>query len=208
MALVEGYTVEQAILYSQCVRFGEFRLKAGGITTVYYDLRNLRSFPDLKAVCVQVLAAKAHGLKFDILADVPTGSTPLVSSLSDYLKVPQITPRLHQKDHGENHKIDGVYSPGQTALVIDDALTTGKSISEGVTVLRDNGLVVTDALVLLDRENNGISDLSSQFGIRCDFVTTTRRVLECCLADPNFDPKNLSFLEKHLEDLEKRANGR
>lgn len=206
MAEIEGYSVEQAILYSQCVRFGDFTLKAGGRSTVYYDLRNLRSFPDLKAVCIQALAGKTRSLSFNILADVPTGSTPLVSSLSDLLIVPQITPRLHQKDHGQDHRIDGIYFPGETALVIDDALTSGKSIREAVSILRANGLRVTNALVLLDREYGGITNLAD-IGIRCAFVTTTRRVLECCLSDSSFDPKNLSFLEKHLKDLEKRAYG-
>ena len=55
--------------------------------------------------------------------------------------------------------------PGQTVLMIDDLITGGSSIIESGAMLREAGLTVQDAVVLLDRQAGGEARLRAD-GIR------------------------------------------
>lgn len=147
------------------IKFGNFRLKlheenpAAPLSPIYIDLRILRSFPDVMDSAVEVYKELSSGLKFDLYADVPTAATPLVALLSHETRVPMISPRKSEKKHGIKRQIDGVFHPGQIALLVDDLITRADSKQEAVSVLEENGLKVHDVVVLIDREQGGAQEL-------------------------------------------------
>jgi orotate phosphoribosyltransferase len=126
------------------------------LSPYYLDLRVLRSYPrTAKAVAVKLFEAMGTGLGADVLADVPTAITPVVSSLSDLTGIPMITPRL-AKDHGTGGDIDGNWSvDGATAVLFDDLVTEAHSKIEAATILRGVGITVKHVVVLVDREQGG-----------------------------------------------------
>lgn len=99
------------------------------------------------------------GVIYNLVADVPTAATPIVTLLSEDSGRPMITPR-EPKDHGSQASIDGVFEPGQIVLAVDDLITGADSKLAAVKILRDAGLVVTDIAVLLDREQGGREQLA------------------------------------------------
>jgi len=164
----EGLTEAQEALSTQlfevgAMKFGNFKLKLhdknpeAPLSPVYIDLRVLRRFPEAKAAAVRVYEELVQPLRFDLLADVPTAATPLVSSLSDRLGVGMVTPRTDAKVHGSGAKVDGLLESdnGKTAVVVDDLVTRADSKLEAVNVLKDNGVNVTDVVVLIDRKQGG-----------------------------------------------------
>ncbi len=52
-----------------------------------------------------------------------------------------------------------VYGPRKTVLVIDDLITQADTKLEGIRVLEENGFVVRDVLVIVDREQGGREQL-------------------------------------------------
>jgi orotate phosphoribosyltransferase len=48
--------------------------------------------------------------------------------------------------------IEGVVKAGERALIVDDVLTSGGSLLKAVTAARGVGLVVQDAMVIVDRK--------------------------------------------------------
>ncbi|MCS6896965.1 MAG: phosphoribosyltransferase family protein, partial [Nitrospira sp.] len=56
------------------------------------------------------------------------------------------------KDHGLGKLIEGAVRPGDRAVIVDDVLTSGGSLLKAVAAARDAGLVVSHALVIVDRE--------------------------------------------------------
>jgi len=161
-------TFADALLATGAVKFGAFRLKLhekrpdAPLSPIYVDLRTLRSFPDALDAAVATLAEliTARGLSFALYADVPQAATPLVAVLSHLTRVGMITPR-EAKTHGASGAINGAYTPGQTALVIDDLVTHAESKLEAINVLEANGLVVRDVAVLVDREQSGPEQLAA-----------------------------------------------
>lgn len=171
----EGLTEAQEALSSQlfevgAIKFGNFRLKLhdknpeAPLSPVYIDLRILRRFPEAKTAAVRVYEELVQPLRFDLLADVPTAATPLVSSLSDRLGVGMVTPRTDAKVHGSGAKVDGLLEAdkGKTAVVIDDLVTRADSKLEAVNVLKENGVVVKDVVVLVDRKQGGEEQLAAE----------------------------------------------
>jgi uridine monophosphate synthetase len=154
------------------IKFGEFRLKLhekqpnAPLSPIYVDLRLLRSFPEAMEETVALYRELARPLAHNLLADVPTAATPIVAILSHITKIPMISPRMDGKGHGAGRSIDGVFTPGETVLLIDDLITKAESKLEAIEVLEKAGLVVKDLIVIIDREQGGPQQLAVH-GYRC-----------------------------------------
>lgn len=158
------------------VRFGKFTLHSGRTSPIYLDLRLLVSFP---AALRQVTAAYQQTLTpltFDLLAATPLAGLPLGTALCLAMDVPMIYPRKTVKSHGTGQQIEGKFEVGQTAVVLDDLITSGDSLLETMASLKAAGLQVNDAVVLIDREQGGRQTLQ-EHGCRLHAVITLDRIL-------------------------------
>ena len=88
-----------------------------------------------------------------------------------------IYPRKETKDYGTRAQIEGVFQPGEVAVVIDDLISTGGSKFEGIQKLTSAGLVVEDVVVLIDRSPDGAQELARQ-GYRLHSVVTLAQLLD------------------------------
>ena len=75
---------------------------------------------------------------------------------------PLIYPRKEIKSYGTGQRIEGRYDVGQRAVIVEDLVTSGKSIAQGVAVLKAAGLQIADAVVLIDREQGGAANLKQE----------------------------------------------
>jgi len=154
------------LLDTKSVKFGAFKLKLhetnpdAPLSPIYIDLRIMRSFPNVIASAVEVYRELIKNLQFELLADCPTGATPATAILAYLTKRPMISPRKGDKGYGSGTKIDGAFRTGQTAVLIDDLITSANSKFEAIATLEDHGLVVKDVVVLVDREQGGAKQLS------------------------------------------------
>jgi uridine monophosphate synthetase len=80
---------------------------------------------------------------------------PFATVVSQKLGIPLIYYRQARKEHGVRKKIEGILERNDRILVIDDLITTGESVIESAEVVRDQGGVVNELVVLLDREQGG-----------------------------------------------------
>lgn len=154
------------------IRFGAFRLKLhdknpdAPPSPFYIDLRIVRSFPDLMDAVTDLYVSMLRDLHFALIADLPTAATPFAALVSHKTRIPMITPRFGVKQHGLSVRIDGAYHSGQIAVVIDDLITNAESKLEAIALLREEGVLVRDVAVLIDREQGGVEQLRSA-GLSC-----------------------------------------
>jgi orotate phosphoribosyltransferase len=77
------------------------------------------------------------------------------------------------KSHGRERRIEGVLMPGKRVLLIDDLVTAGLSLGKAAKAIRAEGGVVSDAIVMLDREEGGKERLMKD-KIRLHYLLTAR----------------------------------
>ncbi len=88
-----------------------------------------------------------------------------------------IFPRKEVKAHGTRRVIEGNYEPGETIVVVDDILISGKSVMEGAAKIQSVGLEVQDIVVFLDHEQ-GVKTRLRENGYRGHSVLTISEVVE------------------------------
>ncbi len=171
------WPLAEGLLASGCVRFGDFRLKSGERSPIYFDLRRLASHPDLLGQAAGAYLPLLGRVEWQVLAAVPLAGLPIGTALALQTGRPMVYPRPERKDHGTSSQVEGVFTAGQRAVLIDDVITTGGSKIEAAGVLRATGLVVEDVVVLIDRQAGGGQELA-QAGMRLHAVFTLKELLE------------------------------
>ena len=163
------------LIKNDAIKFGDYILVSGKRTPYYIDLRLTISSPitmDWIANSLGRIIVKEIGKeKVDKILGVPTAGVPFATVLSQKLGIPLIYYRKARKEHGVRNKIEGLLERSDRVLIIDDLITTGKSVIEAAEVVRDQGGEATELVVLLDREQGGEKNLGSA---RINHITSLR----------------------------------
>jgi orotate phosphoribosyltransferase/uridine monophosphate synthetase len=101
---------------------------------------------------------------FDVVAGVPFGGLHLATAFSLETNTPLTYARNPKEDSETAHVIEGVRQFGSTALIVDDLVTGGRSILETASLFRQEGLQVSDVIVLVDRDQ-GAAERLKQHGL-------------------------------------------
>ena len=137
------------------IKFGDFTLASGKKSSYYIDLRLVASFPHIFRKMIknlQKLVSEKTGLdNFDSLVSVPTGGLVIGSALAIETVKPLIYVRNKPKDYGTTKSIEGKIFSGMKVALIDDVITTGNSVINGIKQLKDAGLSISDVYVIINR---------------------------------------------------------
>jgi len=162
------------------IRFGNFTLASGKNSSYYVDLRLIPSYPHQFRKMIknlQNLIVEKTGLDdFDCLASVPTGGLVVTSALAIEIVKPLIYVRSKPKEHGTTKSIEGKISAGMKVVMVDDVMTTGTSVLNGINQLKEAGLLVSDLYVVINRLEGGdkaLSDIGVQTHQLTDILEIT-----------------------------------
>jgi len=141
------------------LEFGTFKLSSGRITPYYVDLRIIPSFPDafrkVSDIYVEAIRREIGDDNFDRVSGIPVAGMAFAVLAAFHFNKPFLYVRQKRRLRGRKRRVEGVLMPGDRVLLIDDLVTTGLSLERTASAIKAEGGVVTDAFVLLDREEGG-----------------------------------------------------
>lgn len=117
----------------------------------------------LQEVTLAQSLRRAKAQSYDIVAGVPVGGLLLAVAYSLESNIPLIYSRPQPEGTGARG-IEGRYTPGARALLIDDLIAGGTTIQDTVHFLNEHDVLVHDAVVLVDRDQ-GAHHRLKQIGV-------------------------------------------
>ena len=140
---------------------GRFTLRSGEETTWYVDARRTTfDGPGARLVGDAVLGVlepevvAVGGMTMG--ADPIAVATAVIAAERDR-PLRSFSVRKEEKEHGVGGRLVGPVESGMTVAVLEDTTTTGGSMMAAVEVARSEGLIVTQAITLVDR-SEGVAE--------------------------------------------------
>ena len=121
-----------------------FTWASGRKSPIYCDNRVTLSYPEIRTFIRQrftEIVSEAWG-DVDVIAGVATGGIAQGALVAQELGKPFVYVRSESKSHGLTNQIEGEIHAGQSVVVIEDLVSTGKSSLIAVKALREKGCVV------------------------------------------------------------------
>ena len=121
-----------------------FTWASGRKSPIYCDNRVTLSYPEIRTFIRQrfVDIIRETWGDVDVIAGVATGGIAQGALVAQELGKPFVYVRSEQKSHGLTNQIEGEIHEGQSVVVIEDLVSTGKSSLIAVRALREKGCVV------------------------------------------------------------------
>lgn len=121
-----------------------FTWASGWKSPIYCDNRIALSYPKVRTYIRQELVTaieETYG-RPDVIAGVATAAIAQGALVAEAMGLPFVYVRASAKDHGRENLIEGEITEGQTVVVIEDLISTGKSSLKAVEALREAGCKV------------------------------------------------------------------
>ncbi|MEN3047791.1 MAG: orotidine 5'-phosphate decarboxylase / HUMPS family protein [Candidatus Caldarchaeales archaeon] len=141
------------------------RLSSGKLSHYYIDTRALYSYPAAREKVVRLMVAsvsRAVGRRGFKVATTATAGIPIAALVADRLGAGLVYYRSGSKDHGLGKRIEGVVSPGEEFVGVDDLTTTGRTAAECARALRESGGRISQYFVVVDRQEGAAEALASE----------------------------------------------
>ena len=175
-----------------------FTWASGWKSPIYCDNRKILSFPESRTFIRQSLASviqKKYGSS-NLIAGVATGAIAHGALVAEEMGLPFIYVRSAKKEHGKQNRVEGAYNSGQSVIVIEDLISSGKSSLEAVKALRKEGLNVKGLISIFtygfDAAAKNFKKANCEFISLCNYST----LLQVAVKQDYIKQSDLEVLEK------------
>ncbi len=130
------------------------KLKNAGESDVYFNLKKAYGDPYVLSVLRDTLWDRMR-VKPTCVAAEGYGGIPLATTLAEKYCLRLTMIREHQKEYGNMSLIEShVPGEGDAVAIIDDVLTTGKSLNRMICTVRKTGAAVLGCYVVINRSES------------------------------------------------------
>ena len=196
----------RALLEIKAVHFNAetpFTLASGLPSPTYIDCRKLISYPRIRSMLMDFMAAtvmRDAGFEaFDNIAGGETAGIPFAALVAERLALPMTYVRKKPKGYGRNARIEGAMSEGQRVLLVEDLTTDGGSKLSFVDAIRDTGATCAHtAVIFYYGIFAGTEERLAEHGVALHYLCTWWDVLAEARAQGAFDEATLTEVEAFL----------
>ena len=163
------------LLNVEALKRGKFLLSSGKESSYYLDGRVITLTPQGAYLVGSIILDMVSGRNLDAVGGPTLGADPIcgaVAALSYLNNKPLKTfiVRKQAKDHGALRQVEGpALKKGDQAILLDDVATTGKALIEAKQALDKIGVIVKQAIVIVDRQE-GAADNLAKVGLELESI--------------------------------------
>jgi orotate phosphoribosyltransferase len=147
-----------ADLRNRCLVSGDFVLRSGRRTDIYLDKYRAEADPDMLLRAAKRMAADVPA-GTELLAGLELGGVPIAVVLSQVTGLPTRFVRKQPKEYGTRLQVEGGEIDSRQVTVVEDVVTSGGAVVDGVEALRAAGAIVEAAVCLILRDESAIARL-------------------------------------------------
>ena len=154
---------------------GEFKLRSGLTSNVYFDKYRFESKPQILKAIAQHMAPLVPK-DTEVLAGLEMGGIPIATALSLETGIPVAFIRKEAKDYGTCKFAEGGEIKGKKLCIIEDVITTGGQVVISTNDLRSEGAIIDSVISVIFRGKKapqGILDLNLKLTHLFDFSALT-----------------------------------
>jgi len=175
-----------------------FTWASGWKSPIYCDNRKTLSFPKIRThirmkICEIIKEKYPH---VNVIAGVATGGIAIGCLVAEELGLPFVYVRSSNKEHGKKNLIEGYYDSGQSVVVIEDLISSGKSSLAAVKALEKEGLNIKGLISIFtysfDEADKNFKKQNCEKTSLCDYQT----LIDEALKSNYIDNKDLDVLEQ------------
>ena len=161
-----------------------FKWAAGWNSPIYCDNRKTLSYPEIRTFIRTSLvsAINNHYNGANVIAGVATAGIPHGALVAEELGLPFIYVRSKAKEHGKQNQIEGHFEKGQSVVLIEDLISSGKSSLEAVSALREAGMNVKGLVCIFtygfEAAKQNFENADCNFVSLCDYENMLLQALE------------------------------
>ena len=147
-----------------------FPLSSGKKSCFYFNMKKVTYLPKGEVLIGKVVYDKTQelDLKPKAIGGLTMGADPIAiaTAFTSFLRdnpIEAFSVRKEPKEHGMRLQIEGNVEAGDSVIIVDDVLTTGKSTIQAIDIAKEHGLNVLCAIIIVDRcEENGRQNIESK----------------------------------------------
>ena len=179
-----------------------FKWAAGWNSPIYCDNRKTLSYPEIRNYIRQGLVAviKNHYKGANVIAGVATAGIPHGVLVAEELGLPFIYVRAKAKEHGKQNQIEGYFEKGQSVILVEDLISSGKSSLEAASALKEVGMKVKGMVSIFtygfDTASENFKNANCEYISLCDYNT----LLPEAIKQKYIDKEDLAILKQWLEN--------
>jgi orotate phosphoribosyltransferase len=140
---------------------GEFKLRSGQISNEYFDKYLFEAQPQVLGEIAKIMSDLIpQGTQ--VLAGLEMGGIPVVTAISMNTGMQAAFVRKKAKEYGTCKLAEGADVAGKNVLIVEDVVTTGGAIIDGVRELRKKGAKIDSVVCVIQRSEKATEILAKE----------------------------------------------
>jgi len=171
-----------SLIRERAYRSGEIKLSSGKVSNFYFDGKMVELMPEGAHLIGEVVFEEIKDRGFDAIGGLAVGAVPMVTStvISCFhhgMNIEGIFVRSEAKSHGTRKVVEGKLRRGARVVIVDDVVTTGRSVIQAIEAVEADGASVELVLAIVDRQE-GAETFFKERGYPYQWVFTKDQVME------------------------------
>ncbi|MBQ9255048.1 MAG: orotate phosphoribosyltransferase [Bacteroidales bacterium] len=187
-----------------------FTWASGRKSPIYCDNRLTLSYPSIRTFIRQQFVSLINEMfpEVDVIAGVATGGIAQGVLVAQDLGKPFVYVRPEAKNHGMKNQIEGDIKSGQTVMVVEDLISTGKSSLLAVDALRQAGCIVKGMVAVFTYELDVAKNNFETQNVPLATITNYSTLIETAVKEHYVSEEDLQSLNQWRENPEKWSDDR